>query len=192
MPADLGVAGRNQANQVDRRDKPVNRIGIQYFSTPWGELILGAFEGRLCLCDWRDRRNRDSVDARICKRLEARYEVNDSPLLRQARDQLRQYFDGERRSFDLPLLLAGSEFQQTVWRALMQIPCGETVSYLELAESIADRNSVRAVASANGANALSIFIPCHRVIGSDGRLVGYAGGLEAKAALLGLELAPGG
>lgn len=165
----------------------MKRIDIQYFATPWGELILGALDERLCLCDWRDRRNRKGVDARVCKRLEARYELSDSPVLRQARRELQQYFERKRKSFDLPLLLAGSEFQQSVWRALMTIPYGNTVSYLELAETVADRDSVRAVANANGANALSILIPCHRVIGSNGRLVGYAGGLETKAALLGLE-----
>ena len=167
----------------------MKRINIQYFATPWGELILGALDERLCLCDWRDRRNRKVVDARICKRLGACYVEGDSPVLRQARRELRQYFERERKSFDLPLLLAGSEFQKSVWRALTTIPYGKTVSYLELAETVADRNSARAVASANGANALSIFIPCHRVIGSNRRLVGYAGGIETKAALLGLEFA---
>lgn len=165
----------------------MRQIDIQSFTTPWGELILGALGERLCLCDWRNRRDRGRVDARIQRRLEARYRVNDSPLLRETRRQLRQYFERERKSFDLPLLPAGSEFQKSVWRALVEIPYGKTASYLELAEIVAERNSVRAVASANGANALSIFIPCHRVIGSNGRLVGYAGGLETKAALLGIE-----
>ena len=165
----------------------MHRIDIQYFDTPCGELVLGAFDDRLCLCDWRYRRNRDRVDARIKKGLGAEYRENDHPVLRAARRELEQYFERERKIFDVPLLPVGSPFQQRVWQALLEIPYGSTASYLELAENVADRNSVRAVASANGANALSIFIPCHRVVGSDGRLVGYAGGLEAKAALLGIE-----
>ncbi len=166
---------------------PLNRVDIQYFDTPVGELILGAYDQRLCLCDWSHRRNREAVDARIQKQLGAEFEVKDHSVLKAARRELEQYFGRERRAFEVPLLPLGTAFQQRVWQALRQIPYGETTSYLELAETVADRNSVRAVASANGANALSIFIPCHRVIGSDGRLVGYAGGLEAKAALLGVE-----
>lgn len=162
-------------------------IDIQYYETPFGELVLGAFDEQLCLCDWRYRKKRAAVDARIRKQLEAEFDVRDTPLLQAARRELQQYFERRRKVFGIPLLLAGSPFQQKVWRALLQIPYGETTSYLRLAESIADRNSVRAVASANGANALSIFVPCHRVIGSNGDLVGYAGGLRTKADLLGLE-----
>ncbi len=165
----------------------MNRIDIRYFDTPWGELLLGALGERLCLCDWRHRRHRDRVDARLCRRLQARYEFNSSPVLDAAAAELSQYLRRERREFGIPLAFAGSDFQQAVWRELLRIPYGRTASYLELAERVADRNSVRAVASANGANALSIFVPCHRVIGSSGDLVGYAGGLGVKADLLGLE-----
>lgn len=101
--------------------------------------------------------------------------------------QLNAYFGGERQGFDLPLNAAGTPFQQSVWRALCAIPYGETRSYRELAEAIGNPSAVRAVARANGANPLSIVVPCHRVIGSDGTLTGYAGGLEMKARLLILE-----
>ncbi|WP_160154158.1 methylated-DNA--[protein]-cysteine S-methyltransferase [Microbulbifer sp. ALW1] len=104
-----------------------------------------------------------------------------------ASDQLAAYFAGERQSFDLPLDAAGTPFQQSVWRALCAIPYGETRSYRELAEAIGNPKAVRAVARANGANPLSIVVPCHRVIGADGTLTGYAGGLEMKARLLVLE-----
>lgn len=105
----------------------------------------------------------------------------------EARCQLEAYFAGELRQFDLRLEPAGTPFQQRVWGALREIPYGETVSYSELARRIGRPSAVRAVGAANARNPLAIVIPCHRVIGSDGRLVGYGGGLPAKSALLALE-----
>ena len=107
-------------------------------------------------------------------------------LLRTVRE-LDEYFRGERKEFDIPLLLAGSEFQKRVWQQLRHIPYGQTVSYGELAAAIDAPKSVRAVANANGANAISIILPCHRVIGSDGSLTGYGGGIDTKRYLLELE-----
>ena len=104
-----------------------------------------------------------------------------------AKEELEAYFKGLRKRFDLPLLLVGTEFQKSVWQGLLQIPFGTTASYKELAQNIDNKTAVRAVASAVGANAISIFIPCHRIIGADGSLTGYAGGLEAKKKLLALE-----
>jgi len=113
---------------------------------------------------------------------------NDShPLLLETRRQLREYFDGSRREFTLPLDPVGSNFQQRVWRALIGIPYGETRSYQELAKALGNPKAVRAVGAANGRNPLPIVIPCHRVIGSDGKLVGYGGGLSVKKHLLDLE-----
>ncbi|MXX36821.1 MAG: methylated-DNA--[protein]-cysteine S-methyltransferase [Gemmatimonadetes bacterium] len=102
-------------------------------------------------------------------------------------DQLDSYFAGHLRSFDLPLHPQGTAFQRKVWAALAEIPYGETISYLELARRIGNPNSVRAVGLANGRNPLPIVVPCHRVVGSNGTLVGYAGGLPIKKALLALE-----
>jgi methylated-DNA-[protein]-cysteine S-methyltransferase len=104
-----------------------------------------------------------------------------------ARDQLGEYFAGERSSFDLALGGAGTPFQERVWRALLEIPYGETSSYGELARRIGRPDAVRAVGLANGRNPISIIVPCHRVIGADGALTGYAGGLERKRFLLDLE-----
>ena len=101
--------------------------------------------------------------------------------------QLDEYFRHERQSFDLPLFFVGTEFQKKVWQTLLTIPYGTTVSYAYLARRIGMPRAVRAVANANGANAISIFVPCHRVIGSDGSLTGYGGGLPAKKYLLELE-----
>ena len=104
-----------------------------------------------------------------------------------ATDQLRAYFRGELERFDLPLVLDGTDFQRRVWLALADIPYGQTISYAELAERIGSPKAVRAVGAANGRNPVPIVLPCHRVIGSDGSLHGYGGGLDVKAALLDLE-----
>lgn len=112
----------------------------------------------------------------------------DKPLL-EAVDQLRAYFDGRRFRFDLPLAPAGTPFQQRVWEALQRIPCGETRSYGEIAKAIGFPTGSRAVGAANGRNPIAIVIPCHRVIGANGSLTGYAGGLRIKKALLDHETA---
>lgn len=110
-----------------------------------------------------------------------------SPLLDAAEAQLREYFAGARRTFDLPLAPHGTAFQQRVWAALRAIPYGETRTYGELAAAIGSPNASRAVGMANHRNPISIVIPCHRVIGANGTLTGYAGGLEIKRKLLALE-----
>ena len=108
-------------------------------------------------------------------------------LLVRAAAQLRRYFDGNEVSFDIPLDLLGTEFQRAVWAALLRIPAGATRSYGDIAREIAAPQAVRAVGAAVGRNPLSVIVPCHRVVGSDGSLTGYAGGLERKQALLALE-----
>ncbi len=165
----------------------MNMIHTQFYQTPVGELIIGAYKGQLCLCDWRYRRMRDQVDNRLQKYLGAGYEQQSDPLIDQTIEQLDAYFSHQRQQFDLPLRLAGSDFQQQVWQALIKIPYGSTYSYLQLSESLGNPKAIRAVASANGANAISVIVPCHRIIGSDGSLTGYAGGLPAKEKLLKLE-----
>lgn len=114
-------------------------------------------------------------------------EDRDHPLIAETRSQLSAYFAGERQSFDLPLDFRGTNFQQSVWRALVAIPFGQTRSYAEIAQAVGRPRAVRAVGAANGRNPLSIIAPCHRVIGSNGTLTGFAGGLEAKHFLLRLE-----
>ncbi|GAB2488315.1 methylated-DNA--[protein]-cysteine S-methyltransferase [Algoriphagus taiwanensis] len=165
----------------------MKKIHTQTFKTPFGDLILGAFDNQLCLCDWKYRKMRKSIDARIQAGLNAEFVEGDSPVFADAINQLKEYFEGKRKTFDLPLLPVGTPFQNQVWKALLQIPFGKTASYLELSQQLGNPDAIRAVASANGANAISIIIPCHRIIGSDGSLVGYAGGLDAKKKLLLLE-----
>jgi methylated-DNA-[protein]-cysteine S-methyltransferase len=165
----------------------MKQIEIQYFKTNFGELVLGSFQEQLCLCDWRYRKMRTAVDARIKKGLQADFMEKDAPVLEETRKQLEEYFASERQAFSVPLLLVGTAFQQSVWNTLLTISYGTTASYLQLSEKLGNKEAIRAVASANGANAISILVPCHRIIGSDGDLVGYAGGLDAKKKLLGLE-----
>lgn len=165
----------------------MNRIVIQYLKTPYGELVLGSFNEKLCLCDWRNGKTRQTIDNRLRKGLRAVFAENKSKVLDMTTQQLQEYFEGKRRQFDVPLLMVGTSFQKSVWNELRQVSYGQTLSYLQLAEKVGNKNAVRAVANANGANAISILLPCHRIIGSNGKLVGYAGGLETKKKLLKLE-----
>lgn len=162
-------------------------IKIQYYKTAYGELILGSFEDKLCLCDWRFRKMRNTIDNRIQNGIGASFQEGDSAVITETKLQLSQYFAKERTSFSIPMLLVGSDFQKTVWNALLQISYGKTETYLGLSKMIENEKAIRAVANANGANAFSIIVPCHRIIGSDGNLVGYAGGLAVKKKLLALE-----
>ncbi len=174
----------------NRKEITCNVIHLQRYHSPCGDLMLGSVGDKLCLCDWATEMHRDLVDRRLRKLLNARYEESASSVTQEAARQLDEYFDGKRTAFDVPLLFAGTEFQEKVWRMLLEIPYGSTVSYGELARQLDMPKAVRAVANANGANALSIFAPCHRVIGTDGTLTGYGGGLPVKKALLELEKAP--
>lgn len=164
-----------------------NKINILYFNTPVGEFILGSYDEKLCLADWRYRKMRESIDSRLQKGLNAEYIEEDTEVLKEARKQFNEYFDHKRKVFDLPLLLVGTDFQKSVWQGLLQIPFGSTASYRDLAQNLGNEKAVRAVANANGANAISIVIPCHRILGSNGDLTGYAGGLSTKKKLLELE-----
>lgn len=168
--------------------KKINTIQIQRYHSPCGDLMLGSFDGKLCLCDWATETHREIVDKRLRRVLQAGYEESSSDIIQLATYQLDEYFKGERTRFDIPLLFIGTEFQKKVWNKLVEIPFGTTLSYGELAKQLNMPTAVRAVANANGANAISIFAPCHRVVGSDHSLTGYAGGLAAKKLLLDLEV----
>ena len=158
-----------------------------HYRFPCGEMMLGSFDGRLCLCDWNDGRRRASVDQRLQRILKTNYVEGSSDVIEKAKYQLDEYFLNKRREFDIPLLFIGKDFQKKVWNELLNIPYGATVSYGELAGRIGMPNAVRAIANANAVNAISIIAPCHRVIGSNGSLTGYGGGLERKRFLLDLE-----
>ncbi|MDC0077544.1 methylated-DNA--[protein]-cysteine S-methyltransferase [Deltaproteobacteria bacterium] len=162
-------------------------ICIQYHKTKIGELILGSFEDKLCLLDFNYRKMRNAVDDRIKKGLSADFIEEDSEIIEKTRTELDEYFKENRREFDVPIRMVGTDFQKSVWNALLKVAYGTTSTYLQLAKGINNGKAVRAVAGANGANAIAIIIPCHRIIGSSGELVGYAGGLPTKKRLLTLE-----
>ncbi|MGE0126979.1 MAG: methylated-DNA--[protein]-cysteine S-methyltransferase [Blastocatellales bacterium] len=156
----------NQTTLFTKLDSPVGELLL----TSNGEAITGLFmeehKGEAKpINDWR----------------------RDDGMFREAAKQLRAYFGGELIEFDLPLAAAGTEFQRSVWAELLKIPYGSTINYGELARRLGNHNASRAVGSANGQNPISIIIPCHRVIGSDGNLTGYGGGIERKKFLLDLE-----
>jgi len=165
----------------------MNNINIQYYKTQIGEMILGSTNNKLCLLDFRYRKMRQRIDNRIKKGLMSDYIEQDDYVLSETRSQLDEYINGTRCNFTIPLQMVGSEFQQSVWKALLNVPYGSTSTYSKIAKDIGNINAVRAVANANGANCIGIIIPCHRIIGSNGELVGYAGGLPVKKKLLTLE-----
>ena len=206
--------GSGTENATGRNTGKSRRILTVRYQAPCGEMLLGAAGDRLCLCNWTQELHPGRVEQRLRTILKAQFEdcgqitvtettasqsrqsdggvpeqcrTSMPEVLRRTVRELDEYFRGERREFDIPLMLAGSNFQKRVWQQLPSIPYGQTASYGELAAAIGAPRSVRAVANANGANAISIILPCHRVIGSDGRLTGYGGGLRAKQYLLDLE-----
>ena len=162
-------------------------IVTQRYVSPCGEMILGAYDGELCLCDWVNSKRRTNVDNRLQRLLKARFEVGSTMVIEEACRQLDGYFRGVRRKFDLPLYMGGTDFQIAVWSELRRIPYGKTIEYGELAKRLGMPKSVRAVANTVGMNGLSVMVPCHRVLGIHNQLIGYNGGLEAKEYLLNLE-----
>jgi len=165
----------------------MNQINIKHHKTKYGEFIIGSFDNKICMIDWKYRKMRNSIDARILKSLNAKFVEKETPIIEETINQLDEYFNLERKRFDIPLLTVGTPFQQSVWEALFKIPYGTTSTYLQLSKDIQNKKAVRAVANANGANAISIIVPCHRIIGTNGELTGYAGGLGVKKKLLELE-----
>jgi methylated-DNA-[protein]-cysteine S-methyltransferase len=144
-------------------------IGIAYYTSPVGELVIQSNDDKITVVGF----------LRDTKR-----EVTITPVIAQCIQELDEYFNNERKFFTVDLNLIGSDFQRSVWTALMEIPYGKTVSYEDIAIHVGDIKSIRAVGLANGQNPIAVIIPCHRVIGKNGELVGYGGGLEKKEWLL--------
>lgn len=160
------------------------------YAAPCGTLVLGSAAGRLCLCLWDGLPRSAAIMRRTLLRLGAVAREGNDGVTDTAARELDEYFDGRRRSFDIPLLPSGTGFQLRVWQELSRIPYGTTVSYAGQARLMGCPQSVRAVAAADGANPITVIVPCHRVVAGDGRLTGYSGGLEVKRFLLGLERRP--
>ncbi len=153
-------------------------IFCRRIDSPVGPLMLAADDNGLRHIEFRD--NRHPADR-------SDWHGGDNEILDATVTQLREYFDGERRDFDLPLAPQGTEFQRVVWQELARIPYGATISYAQLAQRVGNASAMRAVGAANGRNPLPIVLPCHRVIGADGSLTGFGGGLPTKQFLLRLE-----
>lgn len=166
-------------------EKPI--IFTEDYHSPCGDLILGSFGDQLCLCDWLNSKQHNRTDLRLQRALKAKMKVESSAVTRKAASELDEYFHGHRKSFDLPLLFVGTPFQKKVWKTLLRVPYGEIRTYAWMAKEMGNERAVRAVGHADGCNPIVIFAPCHRVVGANGKLTGYAGGLEAKKYLLDLE-----
>lgn len=145
-----------------------------FYDTPIGKIGIAEEDGALTQLTFRTELPAGAV-------------LEETPLIAQCRQQLDEYFAGKRKSFDLPLCPKGTEFQKKVWAALCEIPYGETRTYGEIAAAVGNPKAARAVGMANNRNPISVLVPCHRVIGSGGKLVGYGGGLDKKRFLLDLE-----
>lgn len=162
-------------------------VSITRIVTPLGPMLAGATEEGICLLEFTDRRMLERQITTLKKRLKAELLPGEHRHVAALKTALNEYFDGKRKQFDIPLVLRGTAFQLKVWRELQRIPFGETRSYQQQAIAIGHPDAVRAVAAANGDNRIAILIPCHRVIGKDGTLTGYGGGLWRKQRLLNLE-----
>ena len=143
-----------------------------YFSSPVGLLLIEADDEAIASLSFQEKQEE---------------QIQSCAVIKKCIEELKEYFSGERKSFDVPLAPLGTPFQQEVWNQLLKIPFAKTISYLQLARQLGDEKKIRAAGTANGKNPIAIIIPCHRVIGSDGNMVGYGGGLWRKKWLLELE-----
>ena len=159
-------------------------ISLSLIDTPVGKMRIGATDEGICLFDFQYRRSIDSIMKRIENLSGDKFADGDHRYFALLEQQIGEYFTGQRKDFNLPLHLVGSDFQKSVWKALIQIPYGETRSYKQQSIFLGNEKAIRAVAGANGDNGIAIIIPCHRVIGEDGSLTGYGGGLQRKKWLL--------
>ena len=162
-------------------------IRLTWIQTPLGQMVAGATEDSICLLEFNEPVRVAAQLGSLSRKLGIAPLAAESELFVPLRAQLSEYFAGERRQFDLPISYHGTDFQQKVWDALLRIPYGETCSYAELARDIGAAHAHRAVGNANGRNRIAILVPCHRVIGNDGSICGYGGGVWRKLRLLETE-----
>jgi len=177
----LGVSPKNSRIQMI--------IDLKRIETPLGTMFACAVDEGICLLEFTDRKNMEKQFISLSKALNAEIVQGENKHFKQLEDELTEYFEGKRQNFDVPLFITGTEFQKNVWQLLREIPIGETRTYKQQSEFLGNPKAIRAVGTANGINKIAILIPCHRVIGSNGELVGYAGGIWRKQKLLELEKA---
>ncbi len=162
-------------------------IRLEILDTPLGKMVACATEEGLCLLEFIDRRAFVTELKDLKRMLRASIAPRRNTHLKAVEKELNEYFYGKRKKFDIPLVTPGTEFQNKVWQKLLDIPYGETRSYKQQSIAVGNLGAIRAVGTANGANRISIIVPCHRVIGEDGTLTGYGGGLKRKRWLLDFE-----
>jgi len=160
---------------------------ITHIETDLGMMIAGATDKGICMFEFADYKLLELELRQLAASFKTPLVQGESPHFDTLREQLNEYFKGERKKFDIPLDLVGTEFQKQVWLSLLKISYGCTTTYAKQAEILGKPSAVRAVANANGKNKISIILPCHRVIGADGSLTGYGGGIEKKRKLLEFE-----
>lgn len=180
----FGYAFRKIIGKSPKNKTPNAIILISRLTTPIGPMFVCATDEGVCLLEFVDRRMLETEFKDLQRLLNAKIIASENAHIEQTKKQITEYFSGDRQTFDVQLYTPGTEFQQKVWQALTMIKYGTTVTYQQQAEAIENPNAVRAVASANGYNRISIIVPCHRVIGENGKLTGYGGGLERKRWLL--------
>ena len=173
--------------QPPGRSAEAGCIRLAWMDTPLGPMIAGASERGICLLEFTDRRMLEQQLATLRRRFKAALAPAEHPLLTTLKQELAEYFAGGRRTFSVPLDAPGTPFEERVWRALLEIPYGETRSYQDIARVVGSPAAVRAVGRANGMNRIAIVIPCHRVVNKSGELGGYGGGLWRKRRLLHIE-----
>ena len=180
-------AFRKLTGKTPDRGRDVATLHLARLVTPLGPMLAGATDAGLCLLEFTDRRMLETQLRRLASRLNCVAVPEPNDVLRHAEREVHAYFAGTLRDFTTPLVLPGSDFQRSVWAGLRTIPFGETRSYAQQAAAIGRPSAARAVARANGDNRVAIIVPCHRVVGADGSLTGYGGGLWRKQRLLELE-----
>jgi len=173
------IIGQSPKKSIDQ-----NIILISRFTTPLGPMFVCATEDGICLLEFVDRRMLETEFKDLQRLLKAKIIIGENKHSKQAKKEIKEYYEAKRQTFEVCLHTPGTEFQNIVWKRLREIPFGETSTYQQLAKDIKRPKAIRAVASANGFNRISIIVPCHRIIGSDGSLKGYGGGLERKRWLI--------
>ena len=166
---------------------PVDKIVFKDMTSPLGEMIAGTTEKGICFLEWHDRGGVERIKQRVEKRYELPLSPGKSEHLDELEKEVAEYFAGRLTRFSVPLDIRGTPFERKTWEQLLAIPYGETRSYGRMAELLGKPRASRAVGRANGANYISIVVPCHRVIESNGGLGGYGGGIKRKRYLLELE-----
>lgn len=166
-------------------------VHVDRIPTPLGLMLVAVTDDAVCMLEFVDRRALPNQVKRVRKRLSAVFVPGSNAVTESIRNEIDAYFAGTLKRFETPVLQCGTDFQKDVWQALLEVPYGRTASYSDIAGAVNRAGAVRAVGTANGANALAIVIPCHRIVGVDGKLTGYGGGLWRKQRLLDLEVEHG-